>query len=78
MDVIDGWTALPAVVIPEADVRHARRLRELLHGVGGRAGNLVNDAHLAALAMHHGAIVMTFDADFGRFSGVRWQVPAGE
>jgi len=42
----------------------------------GRAGNLVNDAHLAALAVEHDAEVVSFDSDFARFPGVRWRRPA--
>jgi predicted nucleic acid-binding protein len=38
--------------------------------------NLVGDAHLAALAVEHGATIVSFDADFGRFAGIRRQVPA--
>ena len=36
----------------------------------GPAGNLVPDAHLAALAVEHGLTVVTTDTDFGRFPGV--------
>lgn len=73
--VVDAWLARPMVVTPEPDARHAQRLRELLDGIG-RGGNLVNDAHLAALAVQHNAVVMTFDNDFGRFAGVRWERPS--
>jgi len=34
-------------------------------------GNLTNDAYLAALALEHGATVVTFDRDFARFANVR-------
>lgn len=74
-DVVDGWLAAPAVVAPEPDARHASRLRELLDATG-RGGNLVNDAHLAALALQHRASVVTFDSDFGRFPGVTWERPS--
>ena len=40
-------------------------------------GNLVNDAHLAALALEHGADIVSFDADFSRFEGARWLTPDG-
>ncbi|MEZ5137155.1 MAG: DUF5615 family PIN-like protein [Acidimicrobiales bacterium] len=43
------------------------------HGTGG---NLTSDAHLAALAVEHGATVVTFDADFARFAGVPWRRPS--
>jgi predicted nucleic acid-binding protein len=36
---------------------------------------LVVDAHLAALAIEHRATIVTFDADFGRFPGIRWEQP---
>jgi hypothetical protein len=44
----------------------------------GTAGNLTTDAHLAALAIEHGATVLTFDRDFARFEGVLWTVPAAD
>jgi hypothetical protein len=34
------------------------------------AGNLVSDAHLAAIALEHGATVYSTDHDFARFPGV--------
>ena len=37
--------------------------------------NLVNDAHLAALAIEHGAELNSCDSDFSRFSGLRWINP---
>jgi len=41
----------------------------------GTAANLVNDAHLAALALEHHATLVTFDADFHRFRGLRVERP---
>jgi toxin-antitoxin system PIN domain toxin len=41
----------------------------------GAAGNLVTDAHLAALAMEHDCILASSDTDFGRFPGLRWVNP---
>jgi toxin-antitoxin system PIN domain toxin len=38
-------------------------------------GNLVPDAFLAALAIEHGAELITTDADFARFSALRWRHP---
>ena len=48
--------------------------RELLDK-GQANANLVNDAHLAALAHEHGATVASTDADFARFPGLRWINP---
>lgn len=42
---------------------------------GPITGNLVSDAHLAAMAREHGAIVVSFDRDFLRFAEVRLEVP---
>ena len=41
----------------------------------GAGGNLVNDAHLAALAIEHRARIVSYDSDFGRFGGLRWDTP---
>jgi len=38
-------------------------------------GNLVNDAHLAALAIEHRADIVSYDIDFVRFTDVRWRRP---
>jgi hypothetical protein len=47
-------------------------LRRLLLGIG-QGGPVVSDAHLAALAIEHGATLLTFDRDFERFAGLRLQ-----
>jgi toxin-antitoxin system PIN domain toxin len=73
-DVVDGWLAQPCVTVVHPTDRHAQILRGLLIPVGA-AGNLTSDAHLAALAVEHGAELCSTDADFGRFSGVRWIDP---
>jgi uncharacterized protein len=49
-------------------------LRDLLEPLG-TAGNLTTDAHLAALAIEHGAELCSTDADFSRFAGLRWANP---
>lgn len=38
-------------------------------------GNLLADAQHAALAIEHGATLVTFDRDFARFAGLRWHPP---
>lgn len=38
-------------------------------------GDLVPDAYLAALAIEHGAELITTDRDFARFDGLRWRHP---
>ncbi len=74
LDIIDGWFAQPNTTIVHPTERHAALLREAL-GPLGTAGNLVSDAHLAVLAIEHGADLYSCDADFARFKGVRWHDP---
>lgn len=69
-DVTEGWLSHPGAVVVEPTHRHPAVLRGILEPLG-TAGNLVNDAHLAAIAVEHGAEVVTFDADFTRFAGVK-------
>ncbi len=70
--VVRGWVSRPnaVTVTPSADhLSHLSRLTRLLAD-SGTAGNLVSDAHLAALALEHRATIATFDTDFARFDGV--------
>lgn len=76
MDVVDGWLAQPSVTVVHPTDRHAAVMRSLLSPLG-TAGNLTSDAHLAALAIEHGATLVSTDMDFSRFSGVRWEHPFG-
>ena len=60
-------------VNPEDD--HLMHLHQILQ-VAGRGGNLVPDAHIAAIAMEHEAEVHTYNSrDFARFPGLRWLNP---
>ncbi len=72
--IVRAWLVQPAAVVIEPTPRHADVLAGLLVEAG-TGGNLVSDAHLAALAIEHGATISTFDGDFGRFAGVRWERP---
>lgn len=72
LGVVDGWLAHPHARVINPGERHAALLGRLLIGAG-RGGNLVSDAHLAALAIEHGAILGSFDADFERFAGLRFE-----
>jgi len=72
---VDAWIAQPSVQIVHETGDQWPRLRELLREVG-TAGNLTTDAHLASLAMAHGATLVSCDADFGRFPALRWLNPA--
>ncbi len=73
-DLVEGWLSQPSVVVIDPTERHLGVLRGLLDAVG-TAGNLVPDAHLAALAIEHGGTIASSDRDFGRFPGLRWTDP---
>ena len=73
LGLIDDWLTHPSAKILQPTVRHADILAKLLL-VAGAAGNLSNDAHLAALAIEHGATVGTFDKDFNKFPGVKFDL----
>ncbi len=74
MDRVDAWIAAAPAVVVEPTVRHASVVRDLLAPLGA-GGNLVNDAHLAALAVEHQCTVVSYDNDFSRFAGVSWRPP---
>jgi uncharacterized protein len=74
LDYVDEWLAQPSASVVHPTERHASHLRELL-GSLGTAGNLTTDAHLAALAIEHGAELCSADTDFARFTGLRWHNP---
>lgn len=73
-DQVEAWLGAPAAVVVHPTARHAAVLSGLLRE-GGTAGNLTTDAHLAALAIEHGAEVVSYDRDFARFAGVRHRLP---
>lgn len=66
---VDGWLQQPVVNLIGPGEKHWPILRNLLTA-SGAAGNLTSDAHLAALAIEHGATVVSTDNDFRRFAGV--------
>ncbi len=74
MDRVEAWVAAAPAVVLEPTPEHPRLVRELLRPLGV-GGNLVNDAHLAALAIAHRCTVVSFDTDFDRFAGVRRLAP---
>jgi toxin-antitoxin system PIN domain toxin len=71
---VADWLAAPGAVPVAPTPRHVDILSRLLEKVG-TGGNLVNDAHLAALAVEHRASIVSYDNDFGRFDEVRWNRP---
>lgn len=71
---VDTWLTQDNIrVVGEKD-GHWATLKLLLHR-SGTAGNLTTDAHLAALAITHDAVLVSCDTDFARFKGLRWENP---
>ncbi len=71
---VNGWLARPNVAIVNPAEQHWQILTSLLPRSRVR-GSLVMDAHLAALAIEHGATLCTNDRDFARFPGLRVEYP---
>ena len=70
---VQGWLNHPNARLLQPGERHMDILARLLLEAG-TAGNLTSDAHIAALAIEHNAEVLTFDQDFARFTGLRYQL----
>jgi len=68
--IVSEWFRLPAVAVLEPGERHWEILGDLLTTTQAH-GPLVMDAHLAALAIEHGATLCTTDQDFSRFPGLQ-------
>jgi toxin-antitoxin system PIN domain toxin len=68
------WLNQPHVQILTPGEQHAENLFRLLTQLG-TAGDLTTDAHLAALAIEYQAELVSTDADFARFPGLRWFNP---
>ena len=65
-----SWLACETAWIPQPTERHAELLGEISRAAWLH-GNLVPDAHLAALAVEHGLTLCSTDGDFARFRGLR-------
>ncbi len=71
---VRGWLGCDPVWIPQPTEHHAEVVGRLL-ALPGVHGNLVPDAHLAALAIEHGLTLCSADGDFAQFPGLNWVNP---
>jgi toxin-antitoxin system PIN domain toxin len=73
-EIVSAWLARSNVLIVSPTDRHWSILSDFLprHRV---RGSLIMDAHLAALAIEHGATLCTNDRDFLRFAGLKVEFP---
>jgi len=77
IEIVSGWLSRPTVSLLNPGERHWEILRHFLQE-GQAPGPLVMDAHLAALAVEHGATLATTDKDFTRFPKLRLLNPLAE
>jgi len=67
--------ASPSLVLLAETARHADIMAAVVEGASA-TGNLVHDAHIAALCLEHGVSeLLTGDRDFSRFPGLRMEHP---
>jgi uncharacterized protein len=71
---VSSWLSAETAWTPSPTDRHGEVLAEFL-ALPGVHGNLVPDAHLAALAIEHGLTLCSTDGDFARFPGLSWRNP---
>ena len=71
---VTTWLSAETAWTPAPTERHATVLGGL-QALPGLQGNLVPDAHLAALAIEHGLTLCSTDGDFARFPGLSWRNP---
>ena len=74
---VNSWLAQPCTEPLNPGDRHWLILADLLRE-SGSAGNLTNDAHLAALAIEHNACLHSADTDFLRFAGLKHHNPLSQ
>ena len=73
-EIVSDWLRRPNVSIVSPTEQHWEIFSKLLPRSRVR-GSLIMDAHLAALAIEHGATLCTNDRDFARFPGLRVEYP---
>ena len=74
VDYVREWFRYPHVTPLDPGPDHMTHLRRNL-AAAGVGGNLVADAHIAAIAMEYQAEVHSNDTDFSRFPGLLWRNP---
>ena len=74
IDSVNDWLLQPPSLTIVPSRKHWSIFKELLTPLGV-AANLTSDAHLAALAIEHGARLYSTDNDFSRFQSLRWTNP---
>ena len=74
VDHVRSWLDVRNTTVVEPGRSHVPVLRQLLDELGC-AANLTTDAVIASIAIEYQAELHSNDADFARFSGLRWVNP---
>ena len=74
---VQSWLDQPCVRVIHPGEQHWVIFQQMLRG-GDAVGNLVSDAHLAALAVEHNGVLYSTDADSSRFRGLKWRNPIAD
>lgn len=74
LEIVDQWLAQSSIRLIRPGEQHWPILKRLLAAIN-LGGNLITDAHLAALAIEHDCEIYSTDTDFARFAGLRWRNP---
>lgn len=73
-DRVQSWFGQPCVRLIQPTDQHWVLFQKTLRE-GDAVGNLVSDAHLAALAIEHNCVLHSTDSDFARFRSLKWKNP---
>lgn len=73
---VQSWLEQPCTRVVQPTERHWSIFQQMLTS-SQAVGNLVTDAHLAALAVEHGCELISTDSDFARFPKLKWKNPLG-
>jgi toxin-antitoxin system PIN domain toxin len=71
---VERWLDLDVCWTPNPTARHVEVFGNLVTKYQ-LSGNVVSDAHIAALAIEHGLTIYSADSDFARFKEVSWANP---
>lgn len=74
IEIVEDWLAQPQVKVLLPTENHWKIFSGLIIE-GQTNGAMMMDAHLAALAIEHGAVLATTDRDFARFSKLKTTNP---
>ena len=75
-DRVQSWLDQPCIRLVHPTDGHWALFQKMLKE-GKASGNLVSDAHIAALAIEHNCVLQSTDNDFTRFQGLKWKNPLG-